>query len=86
MRYEVGMVSFLLKKHQGGLVYFTVGEINPGAIEEIFNPVAVVEMAVEKGAASILTPVSCRSQLLDLSDDMATNADIRFHADAQDAV
>lgn len=43
-------------------------------------------MAVEKGAASILTPVSCRSQLLDLSDDMATNADIRFHADAQDAV
>lgn len=61
MRYEVGMVSFLLKKQ-------------------------VVEMAVEKGAASILMLVSCRSQLLDLSDDMATNADIRFHADTQDAV
>ena len=82
----IGMVSTLLKKSiKGGLVI--VGEINlGGSIEEIFNPVTVVEMAVEKGAASILIPVSCRRQLFDLSDDMATKVDIQFYADARDAV
>ncbi|MBT8777652.1 protease Lon-related BREX system protein BrxL [Akkermansia muciniphila] len=82
----IGMVSTLLKKSiKGGLVI--VGEINlGGSIEEIFNPVTVVEMAVEKGAASILMPVSCRRQLFDLSDDMATKVDIQFYADARDAV
>jgi ATP-dependent Lon protease len=31
-------------------------------------------------------PVSCRRQLYDLSDDMATKIDIQFYSDAKDAL
>jgi ATP-dependent Lon protease len=31
-------------------------------------------------------PVSCRRQLVDLSDDMATKIDIQFYSDARDAL
>jgi predicted ATP-dependent Lon-type protease len=37
-----------------------------GSIETIFNPVAVVEIAIEKGANSILMPISSRRQLNEL--------------------
>ena len=45
-----------------------------------------VESAVEKGATSLLMPVACRRQLVDLSDDMATKIDIQFYSDARDAL
>ena len=68
---------------RGGVVI--VGEINlGGSIEPIYNPVSIVEIAVEKGANVILMPVSCRRQLMDLSDEMATKIDIRFYSDARD--
>ena len=64
-----------------------VGEINlGGSIEPIYNPVSLVEIAVEKGANVILMPVSCRRQLMDLSDEMATKIDIRFYSDARDVL
>ncbi|MFH0967205.1 MAG: hypothetical protein V1862_05940 [Methanobacteriota archaeon] len=50
------------------------------------NPVTIAEIAVEKGATALLMPVTCRRQLLDLSDDMATKIDIRFYSDARDAL
>ncbi len=31
-------------------------------------------------------PVSCRRQLIDLSDDMAIKIDIQFYLDARDAL
>jgi ATP-dependent Lon protease len=31
-------------------------------------------------------PVSCRRQLIDLSDDMATKIDVQFYSDARDAL
>jgi ATP-dependent Lon protease len=31
-------------------------------------------------------PVSCRRQLIDLSDEMATKVDIQFYSDARDAL
>ena len=37
-------------------------------------------------AKSLLMPVSCRRQLFDLSDDMATKLDIEFYQDARDAL
>ena len=49
------------------------------------NPVAVAELAVEKGAMTLLMPISSRRQLFDLSDDMATKINIEFYADAIDA-
>ncbi|MDZ7862357.1 hypothetical protein [Acidovorax sp.] len=51
-----------------GLV--VVGEVTlGGTIEPIHNAVTLAELAVEKGAKSLLLPVSCRRQLFDLSDD-----------------
>ena len=49
------------------------------------NPIAVAELAVEKGAAQLLMPVSSRRQLLDLPDEMATRVNIVFYLDPADA-
>ncbi len=77
--------SLLKKSTRGGLII--VGEIAlGGSIEPIHNPVSIAEIAVEKGATSLLMPVTCRRQLVDLSDDMATKIDIQFYADARDAL
>ncbi len=77
--------SLLKKSLRGGLI--VVGEINlGGSLEAIHNPVTIAEIAVEKGATSLLIPVTCRRQLFDLSDDMATKIDIQFYSDAKDAL
>jgi ATP-dependent Lon protease len=57
-----------------------------GTIEPIHNAVSLAEIAAEKGAKSLLLPVSCRRQLFDLSDDLATKLDIEFYQDARDAL
>ncbi len=82
----IAMCSSLLKKPvKGGLI--VVGEINlGGSIEPIHSAVNIAELAVEKGASSLLMPVTCRRQLYDLSDDMATKIDIQFYQDARDAL
>jgi ATP-dependent Lon protease len=50
------------------------------------NAVSIAEIAVEKGASILLLPVTCRRQLLDLSDDMATKIDVQFYSDSRDAL
>ncbi len=55
-------------------------------MEVIHNAVTLVEIAVEKGATTVLLPVSCRKQLFDLSDEMATKVDCQFYADARGAL
>lgn len=82
----IALSSALLRKSvRGGLI--VVGEVSiGGTIEPIHNAVTIAEMAVEKGAKSLLMPVSCRRQLFDLSDDMATKLDIEFYLDARDAL
>ncbi len=82
----IAMCTALLKKSvRGGLII--VGEITlGGSIEPVHNAVAIAEIAVEKGATSLLCPVACRRQLFDLSDDMATKVDIQFYSDARDAL
>lgn len=82
----VALCTSLLKRSvRGGLI--TVGEINlGGSIEPVHNAVTIAEIAVEKGATSLLMPVACRRQLVDLSDDMATKIDIQFYSDARDAL
>jgi ATP-dependent Lon protease len=82
----VALCTALLKKStRGGLI--VVGELNlGGSIEPIHNAVTIAEIAVEKGATALLIPVTCRRQLLDLSDDMATKVDIQFYSDARDAL
>ena len=69
---------------KGGLII--VGALNlGGSIEMVPNPVAVAELAVEKGAVTLLMPISSRRQLFELSDEMATKVSIEFYADAIDA-
>ena len=82
----IALSTALLKKSvRGGLI--VVGELNlGGSIEPVHNPISLVEIAVEKGAAAVLMPVACRRQLVDLSDDMATKIDIQFYSDARDAL
>lgn len=82
----LALCTALLKKSiRGGLI--VVGEINlGGSIEPVHNSVTIAEVAVEKGATSLLMPVACRRQLFDLSDDMATKVDIQYYSDARDAL
>ena len=69
---------------KGGLII--VGVLNlGGSVEMVPNPVAVAELAVEKGAVTLLMPISSRKQLFELSDEMATKVNIEFYADAIDA-
>lgn len=77
--------SLLGKSIKGGLA--VAGGLNlGGSIETIFNPVAVVETAVEKGASSILMPINSRRQLNDLPDDLAAKITIHYYLDARDAL
>lgn len=82
----IALSSALLRKSvRGGLV--VVGEVTlGGTIEPVHNAVTLAELAIEKGAKSLLLPVACRKQLFDLSDDMATKLDIEFYQDARDAL
>ena len=82
----IALCTALLKKSiRGGLII--VGEVNlGGSIEEIHNSVNIAEIAVEKGATTLLMPITSRRQLFDLSDDMATKVDIQFYSDARDAL
>jgi ATP-dependent Lon protease len=69
---------------KGGLI--VVGALNlGGSVEMIPNPVAVAELAVEKGATTLLMPISARRQLFDLPDSLATKISIEFYADSKDA-
>jgi ATP-dependent Lon protease len=82
----IALCTALLKKNvRGGLII--VGEISlGGSIEPITNAVTIAEIAVEKGATALLMPVSCRRQIVNLSDEMATKIDVKFYSDARDAL
>jgi ATP-dependent Lon protease len=82
----VALSSGLLERSlRGGLIL--LGAINlGGSIDSLNNAVTAIELALEKGAETVLMPVSARKQLFDLSDDMATKINIQFYSDAQDAL
>ncbi len=82
----IALCSALLGRSlKGGIII--VGGINlGGSIEPIHNPIDVVELALEKGATTVMMPVSCRRALVDLSDEVATKIQVLFYADAPDAL
>ncbi|MCP4689124.1 MAG: hypothetical protein GY859_13805 [Desulfobacterales bacterium] len=54
-----------------------MGGLNPGgSIEPVYNAMDLAELAVEKGATTLLMPAACRKQLHDPSDDMVAKIDI----------
>jgi ATP-dependent Lon protease len=82
----LGLCSALLQKSlKGGLV--VIGGLNlGGSIDPVYNAVNIAELAVEKGATTLLIPVSARKQMNDLSDDMVTKINIQYFTDAKDAL
>ena len=82
----VGLCSALLGKPLKGGLAVAGGITLGGTIEPIHNPIDVVELAMEKGANTVLVPVSSRRALIDLSDDVATRVQVLFYADAPDAL
>jgi len=81
----VALAGALLERStRGGLI--VVGSLNlGGSVEMIPNPVAVAELAVEKGATTLLMPISARRQLFELPDVLATKISIDFYSDPKDA-
>jgi ATP-dependent Lon protease len=77
--------AILQKSLKGGLL--VVGGLSVGgSFETIYNAVAVAELAVEKGAQTVLIPVACRRQLNDLSDEMAAKITLVYFTDVRDAL
>lgn len=77
--------ALIEKSMKGGLVIagsLTLG----GSVEQVANAVSMVELAIDKGADTLLIPISARKQLFDLSDDMATRVNVQFYSDITDAL
>jgi ATP-dependent Lon protease len=82
----LALCSALLQKSLKGGLAVTGGLNLGGSLETIFNPIAVVETAIEKGAACILMPIGSRRQLNDLPDDLAARITVHYYLDARDAL
>jgi ATP-dependent Lon protease len=82
----VALCSALLSRPlKGGLA--VVGGLNlGGSVESVHDPIDIVELAIEKGAATVLVPVACRRQLIDLSDEAAARVQVVFYLDPADAL
>ncbi|MBM3127989.1 MAG: BREX system Lon protease-like protein BrxL [Chloroflexi bacterium] len=77
--------ALLAKSLKGGLV--VVGGLNlGGGLDPVPNAVSVAEHAIEKGATTLLIPISARRQLNELSDEMAMKISILFYADVKEAL
>ena len=77
--------ALIEKSMKGGLVIagsLTLG----GSVEQVANAVSMVELAIDKGADTLLIPISARKQLFDLSDDMATKVNVQFYSDITDGL
>jgi len=77
--------ALLGKSLKGGLV--AVGGLNlGGGLDPVHNATSVAELAIEKGATTLLIPISARRQLNELSDEMAMKISIVFYADVREAL
>lgn len=82
----LGLCSSILEKNiKGGLVI--VGQLNlGGSLDTVYNAVNLAELAVEKGASTLLVPLNARKQLNELSDEMITKINIQYYIDLKDCL
>jgi ATP-dependent Lon protease len=82
----IGLCSSLLERNiKGGLVI--VGQLNlGGSLDNVYNAVNLAELAVEKGATTLLIPLNARKQLNNLSDDMITKINIQYYTSLEDCL
>lgn len=77
--------ALLKKSLAGGLI--AVGGLNlGGGLDPVHNAMSIAELAIEKGASTLLIPISVRRQLNELSDEMAMKLGIVYYADAMEAL
>jgi len=77
--------ALLGKSLKDGLI--AVGGLDlGGGLDPVYNAVNVAELAIEKGATTLLIPISARRQLNELSDEMAVKISILFYADTREAL
>lgn len=77
--------AILERSIKGGLVI--IGQINlGGSIDLVYNAVNLAELAVEKGATTLLVPLNARKQLNELSDEMVTKINIQYYTDLRDCL
>ncbi len=77
--------ALLERSLRGGLI--VVGNVNlGGAIDPVYNAVTIVELAADKGAETVLMPVTARKQLNELPDELITRVNIIYYADVRDAL
>jgi len=82
----MAMCSSILEKNtKGGLVI--VGQLNlGGSLDLVYGAVNIAEIAIEKGATTLLIPLNARKQLNELSDDMITKINIQYYTDLRDCL
>lgn len=82
----IALCSAILEKNtKGGMII--IGQLNlGGSIDLVHNAVNLAEIAVEKGATSLLIPLNARKQLNDLSDDMITKINITYYSELKDGL
>ena len=77
--------ALLERSLRGGLI--VVCNVNlGGAIDPVYNAVTIVELAADKGAETVLMPVTARKQLNELPDELITRVNIIYYADVRDAL
>jgi ATP-dependent Lon protease len=82
----ISLVGGLLERSTRGAT-IVVGPLNlGGSMNLIPNPVELVELAVDKQAATILIPVAARRALNDLPDELWTKINIEFYSEPSDGV
>jgi len=73
------------KNTKGGLVI--VGQLNlGGSLDLVYNAVNLAELAVEKGATTLIIPINARKQLNELADEMITKINIQYYTDLRDCL
>jgi ATP-dependent Lon protease len=82
----MALCSAVLEKNtKGGLAI--VGQLNlGGSLDMVYGAVNLAELAVEKGASTLLIPLNARKQLNELSDDMITKINIQYYTDLKDCL
>ena len=82
----MAMATALLEKNiKGGTV--VVGQLNlGGSLDLIYDAINIAEIAVEKGATTLIIPVNARKQLNELSDEMITKINIQYYTDLKDCL
>jgi ATP-dependent Lon protease len=77
--------GILERSIKGGLLI--VGHLNlGGSIDLVYNAVNLAELAIEKGASTLLIPLNARKQINELSDDMVTRINILYYTDLRDCL